>query len=162
MRPCSLRLCVYLPCAGLWSAGSTPRLIVALPFARDWTLRWGLVRDRCESMGVGIQRRCVECTLSVCLPISVCDCVFMSRTCAALTCCCRTHAALSVSRSWWHNLMCCHRIRPYTLTARTRACTVGDMFVCRSVCLSAGLFVCPSALFVGLCVCVCLSIVVSL
>ena len=63
----------------LWSAGSTPRLIVALPFARDWTLRWGLVRDRCESVGVGIQRRCVE-------RMFACDflwlSVFLSRTCA--------------------------------------------------------------------------------
>ena len=42
-----------------WSAGSTPRLIVALSFVRDLTLRWGLVRDRCESVRVGIQRSCV-------------------------------------------------------------------------------------------------------
>ena len=83
----------------LWSAGSTPRLIVALHGLVFCALLGTEVRGRCESVGVGIQRRCVECML----PVTACDClclsVLLSRTCAALARCCRSHAALSVSRS---------------------------------------------------------------
>ena len=53
VRPCSLRLCVYLPCG-----------LQVQPLDLSWpcllrALRWGLVRDRCESVRVGIQRSCV-------------------------------------------------------------------------------------------------------
>ena len=68
---CARAICDSASILTLWSAGSAPRLIVALSFARDWTLRWGLVRDRCESVGVGIQRRSVECMFA-CLWLYFC------------------------------------------------------------------------------------------
>ena len=70
------------------------------------------------------------CWVYVCLWLPVPDylCFCLARALGTLTCCCRSHATLSVSRSWWHNLMRCRRIRANV--DRANASKYGRWFVC--------------------------------